>query len=238
MFILPATLLAALLLNSNEVHAGTLRLNHEAVKVRLAVERQIDAMRTLKETLQLCNVLFPFRVDAVNRNDGTDRTEKIYKEMLSKKSSGDLFLWLLNFLGEDEAIRPLLDKTFARANKDSLDETIALFRLGKNEFYIRWFWLYPTKDGLLLASQDEMTNEIADKIFDTKMLYPVYEVHFPAFYPSKNRNPIWEKGVMKILEAFPSACVTDEEPFELIYSVYPNSSGIPNIIRKSIELAE
>jgi hypothetical protein len=232
-------LLAFTLANASPANADVvfLRLNHEAMKFRLAAERQIEVMRTLQDTLQLCTMLFPVRVSAVSKSGSTNvaaGTEKIYKKMLSMKSSAEIFKWMLEFLSEDESLLHILQKTFIHAKNNKSQDS---FLLDGTEFYVRWFWLYPTQDGLLLSAQDEMTQEMADKIWDTQILFPVYELHFPI-PPEFRESSFWQKGVMKILKAFPSAHISEEPAPELVYSVFPSSSGIPNIIRRSVELLD
>jgi hypothetical protein len=214
-----------------------LRLNHEAMKLRLAAETQIEAMTTLQETLRLCNMLFPIRITAVSKRDSTVvNAEKIYKKILAMNSSTEIFKWLLDFLSEDEALRKILQKTFIQAEENGRQRQ-DLFIFGGTKFYVRWFWLYPTQNGLLLAAQDEMTQETADEIWDAQVLCPIYELRFPIS-PAVRESPFWEKGVMKILKAFPSAHITEEPSQELVYAVFPSSSGIPNIVRRSVELLD
>jgi hypothetical protein len=225
------------LANPGNAADARLRLNHEAMKLRLTAERQIEVMTTLHDTLRLCNMLLPIRIKAVSRRGGNAvaNAEKIYKEMLAMSSSAEIFTWLLDFLSEDEALREMLQKTFVRTKDDR--EKQDSFLLDGTEFYIRWFWLYPTQNGLLLSAQDEMTRETADEIWDTQMLFPIYELHFPIS-PSVRESPFWQKGVTKILKAFPSAHISDGPHPELVYAVFPGSSGIPNIVRRSVELLD
>jgi hypothetical protein len=213
------------------------RLNHEALKLRLMAEGQIELMTTLQDTLRLCGTLFPIRVKAVSERGGNNiftNAEAIYKEMLATTSSTEIFKWLLDFLSKDEAPQKILQKTFIWTKNDEGQD---LFLLNGTEFYIRWFWLYPTQNGLLLSAQDEMTREIADAIWDTQILFPIYELHFPV--PSKIReSPFWQKGVTKILRVFPSAHIIEGSRPELVYAVFPGSSGISNIVRRSVELLD
>jgi hypothetical protein len=178
----------------------------------------------------------------VSKHDGsslaytknTKNTEKIYKEMLAMNSSAEIFKWLLDFLSEDEALRKILQKTFVRAKNGERQDS---FLLDGTEFYVRWFWLYPTQSGLLLSAQDEMTQETADEIWDTQVFFPIYELRFPI-PPAIRESPFWQKGVTKILKAFPSAHITEGPPSELVYAVFPIGSGIPNIVRRSVDLLD
>jgi hypothetical protein len=193
-------------------------------------------MGTLKETLQFCEILFPVQIQAEIEKKGNVNTsvERIYKSALALKSSGEIFTWYLEFLSENENLREILKKTFQATTKP-IDEKKATFRLGATEFSLRWFWLYPTKNGLTLTAQDEMTQTIANEIWESGILRYVLEVHFPL--PEKLlRTPFWEKGTVKIFRSFPSACIL-EDPLELVYSVFPSSSGIPSIIQRTLDLS-
>ncbi|GHV40124.1 hypothetical protein FACS1894187_20740 [Synergistales bacterium] len=214
-----------------------LRLNHEAVKVRMSAERQIEVIETLQERLRLFNMLFPIQIEAVNKHNDNLKaidTERIYKRMLTMTSSKEIFAWLLDFLSENEILREIIQNTFIQS--EEYGDNNGLFHSGGTRFYVRWIWLYPSKNGLLFVAQDDMTQEIANEIWDTQILYPVYELHFPIM-SGITQNPFWEKGVTKIRKAFPNVQVR-ENPYELVYTIFPGSSGIPNIIRRSIMLIE
>jgi hypothetical protein len=211
-----------------------LRLNYEAVKFRVMLTRQIEILENLHSSLHLCEMLFPIQTQAEIKKKGVDvNPEKIYRNMLSMKSSGEIFKWYLDFLSENETLRENLRKTFIPVN--SVDERKAIFRLGTIEFSVRWFWLYPTRDGLTLVAQDEMTQTTAEEIWKAGVLRYVFEVRIPL---SENlrKSPFWEKGMAKIFKSFPSARVA-EDPLELVYSIFPVSSGIPAIVQRSLELA-
>jgi hypothetical protein len=81
-----------------------------------------------------------------------------------------------------------------------------------------------------------MTEKIADEIWETQILYPTYEIHFPIL-SGITQSPFWEKGMVKIRKAFPNAYVR-KDPLELIYTVFPGTSGIPNIVRRSLMLVD
>jgi hypothetical protein len=217
---------------ANAASSG-LSLNYEALKFRVITEKQIEVMNTLRETLQFCEIIFPIQTQAAIEEKGIDiSAERIYKQMLAMKSSGEIFRWYQEFLSENETLREILQKTFIRAN--SFDEKKATFRLGTTEFTIRWLWLYPTKDGLTLTVQDEMTQTVADEIWRAGVLRYVFEIRFPL--PKGIRqSPFWEKGTAKVFRSFPSARIS-EDPLELIYLVFPNSSWLPIIIQRSLEL--
>jgi hypothetical protein len=152
--------------------------------------------------------------------------------MLAFRSSGEILRWYLRFLSENETLSETLQKTFQAAK--SYDDKKATFRLGTTEFSIRWFWLYPTKDGLTLTAQDEMTLTIANEIWAAGVFRSVCELRFPL--PENLRqNPFWEKGTVKIFRFFPSAYIL-EDPYELGCLVFPNSTGLPAIIQRTLEL--
>jgi hypothetical protein len=210
-----------------------LRLNYEAAKVRGITEKQIELMKTLKEVLQFCEIVFPIQMQAEVTKKGIDiSVEKIYRKMLASKSSGEVFRWYREFLSENETLREILNKHFFEANP--VDERKAIFRLGTAEFSVRWFWLYPTKDGLTLTAQDEMTQTIADEIWRTGVFRYVLEIRFPL-PENLHQNPFWEKGTVKIFKSFPSACFSEDS---LVYMVFPSSSALPSIIQRSLELID
>jgi hypothetical protein len=210
-----------------------LRLNYEAAKFRVFTERQMDVINTLREVLRFCEIAFPIQTQAEVKKKGLDTSiEKIYKQMLAFKSSGEIFEWYRKFLSENEILREILEKTFIEAKPK--DGRKAAFRIGTTEFSVLWFWLYPTKSGLTLVAQDETTRTAADEIWGTGVFRYVFEVRFPL---AKNlrQSPFWEKGMAKILGSFPSARFL-EDSLELVYLVFPNSSGIPGIVQRSLEL--
>jgi hypothetical protein len=214
--------------------ASGLSLNYEALKVRVMAEEYIGIMETLKETLQFCEILLPIQIQAEIEKKGNSviSAEKIYKSAFALRSSREIFKWYLEFLSENEKLRAILKETFQEPGK--IDEKKATFRLGATEFSLRWFWLYPTKNGLTLTAQDEMTQTIANEIWESGILRYIIEVRIPL--PEKlMRTPFWEKGTVKIFRSFPSACVLEDPP-ELVYTVFPNSSGIPAIIQRTLEL--
>jgi hypothetical protein len=211
-------------------------LNYEAMRFRLAAERYIDTVNTLKETLQICEALFPIQMQAEIKKKGVDvNSEKIYKQMLAMRSSGEVFEWYKEFLSENETLREILNRTFVHADSaDARNKTI--YKLGKIEFYIRWFWLYPTNEGLMLVVQDEIKPETAEKMeAEIQKLRSVFELRFPMS-EGLRRSPFWRKGVDKIFRLFPSARFT-EDPMELIFTVFPSGSHIPAIIRQSVGLS-
>jgi hypothetical protein len=229
------TIFVFILNMSNFAYAAdsALGLNYEAVKFRAATEKQIDAMNTLREVLQFCDIVFPIQTQAEVKKKGLDISiEKIYKQMLASKSSGEIFGWYRKFLSENKTLSDILQKTFIETK--SVDERKPVFRIGTTEFSVRWFWLYPAKSGLMLVAQDETTRTAADEIWGAGVFRYVFEIRFPL--PAKLRqSPFWEKGMAKIFESFPSARFL-EDSLELVYLVFPNSSGIPGIVQRSLEL--
>jgi hypothetical protein len=188
-------------------------------------------MMSLREVLQFCEIVLPIQIQAEVKKKGIDLSaEKIYRQMLFDfKSSGELFKWYQEFLSENEILREILRKTF-----QSFDEKKATFRFGTTEFTIRWFWLYPTKDGLTVTAQDEMTQSVANEIWEAGVLRYVFEIRLPL--PENLRqNPLWEKGMAKIFRSFPSACFL-EDSLELGFMIFPSSSGIPGVIQRSLEV--
>ena len=140
-----------------------LRLNFEALKFRIVTERQIEVIKTLRETLQQCEMIFSAQVRSEVEKNGLN-PEKVYKDMLALKSSGEIFEWYQAFLSKNDTLREILEKTFVRTDSGSLgsDKKIAAFRLGTTDFFIRWFWLYPSKEGIELVAQEEMSQAVAD----------------------------------------------------------------------------
>jgi hypothetical protein len=210
-----------------------LTLNYEAVKFRVIAARQIEILRTLRDALRFCDMLFPIQMQAEIKKKGVDvNSGKIYRNMLAMKSSGEIMRWYLDYFSENETLSETLRKTFIFAQ--SVDEKKAIFRLWGTEFSVRWFWLYPTKDGIALIAQDEMTQTTADEIWAAGVLLHVFQVRIPL-PDNLRKNPFWEKGTAKIFKSFPSARIT-EDPLELVYSIFPDSSEIPTIVQRSLEL--
>jgi hypothetical protein len=219
----------------NPAHAapGGLTLNYEAVRFRAVTERQIEVMKNLRDTLRLCESLFPIQVQAEIKKDAGIDSWKIHKQMLSMKTSGEAFNRYLDFLSENGTLREILRKTFPQAPNDKQNP---MFRLGTTEFYIRWFWLYPTKDGLQIVAQEDMTQTAMDQIWETGGVRYIFELRFPL-PRGLRRSPFWEKGVSKIFKSFPSARVS-EDPLELVYEVFPGGASIPAIVQRSLELID
>jgi hypothetical protein len=209
-----------------------LHLNYEAMRFRVVTTKYIETMIALRDTLYFSQILFPIRTQAETEKKSADTNpEKIYRQMLAMRSSGEIFSWYRDFLSENELLRHTLQKTFIPAGSN---EKEAVFRLGTVDFSINWIWLHPTKDGLSLTAQDEMTQTIADEIWRAGILCYMFEVRISL--PAEIRqSPFWEKGMAKIFKFFPSARIT-EDPLELVFMVFPVSSEIPSIIQRSLEL--
>lgn len=216
-----------------------IRLNHESIRWRAIATTLMESMKAVRETLMVANTILPVRVQALSENSqpGSAKnfnSEQFYKDMIAKKSSDEVLQIFIDFLVEDDenALSIAIENIFVKGRRDYF------FVHGTVKFHIRWFWLYIDQNGLALVQQENMTDEIAQKIWDSRMLFPVIEVHYAFSDKSSRISAFFQRGVDKILTQFPSAYLSEIEDgsTEIVHLIFPDVTGVPAIIRKTIEL--
>ena len=151
-------------------------------------------------------------------------------------TSGEVFTRYLEILSNNDTVRGMLESTFIQTNQrySTFNREEPVFMLAGIEFQVRWFWLYPGRQGISIIAQEDVDQSVIDSIRAAGGVQYILELRF-SIPENLSRSTFWEKGVNRILMTYPSATY-DQRSSELSYKVYPSSSSIPAIIRRSLEM--